>query len=137
MKKVFLLLVALGGAISAVPPLRAVAAPVMGPVLTSASETLDPLLSTILDPVFSWSARNEAENLVRWLNEQRFMGTRLPLPTQFPDYVDQNYHSGRGGEDPWGSQYYLQITSDSIRVGSPGPDAIPETYDDVIASIRR
>ncbi|MGH7129163.1 MAG: hypothetical protein ACREIV_11395 [Planctomycetaceae bacterium] len=137
MKKLFLLLVVAGGAISSVPPLRAAAEPVMGPVLTTASETLDPLLSRILDPVFTWSARNESENLVRWLDEQRTFGVRLPLPTQFQDYVDFHYHSGRGGDDPWGSPYYLQITADSIVVGSPGPDAIPETPDDVTAAVER
>jgi hypothetical protein len=44
---------------------------------------------------------------------------------------------GRGGEDPWGSSYYFELSADSFVVGSPGPDSRLRTDDDLRLAERR
>lgn len=34
-------------------------------------------------------------------------------------------------EDPWGNPYYLQTRRDGFVLGSPGPDGLPGTDDDI------
>ncbi|MGH7476014.1 MAG: hypothetical protein ACRELD_06975 [Longimicrobiales bacterium] len=137
MKKLILFAVLAVGAISYVPPLREAAEPVAGPLLERTSDVLGPVVAKLLDPVFRWSARGEAERYLRRLKEEQNLGFQLPTPGTFQAFVQKHATSGRGGNDPWGSPYFLEFTRDSIRVGSPGPDLESGTYDDVIVSAPR
>lgn len=49
-------------------------------------------------------------------------------PSGFAAWLDQTRWTRR---DPWGTDYYLELYADSFVVGSPGPDALRRTDDDV------
>lgn len=49
-------------------------------------------------------------------------------PSGFAEWLDQTRWTRH---DPWGTDYYLELYPDSFVVGSPGPDALRRTSDDV------
>lgn len=57
-----------------------------------------------------------------------------PQPGRLSDWLTRR---GRGGEDPWGSAYYLELSPDSFFVRSPGPDTRLHTGDDLQLARRR
>lgn len=134
MKRLFLLAVLAALVVATVPPLRERAAPHVRPILARAEVVLDPLISRLLDPVFRWSARSEEQRYITTLQRRIKLNEPLPGPRDFQRFLAENAYSGRSGRDPWGSPYYLVITRDSIRVGSPGPDMKRGTADDIVES---
>ncbi|HEX7089840.1 MAG TPA: hypothetical protein VF192_06870 [Longimicrobiales bacterium] len=136
-KKIFLVLVVLGGAMMTVPALRAWARPHLEPAFGDVMDWWGAHLRPLVDPALRWSARNELRSVVRSLKEASQIGQPLPNPSEFRAYVTQRHLSGRGGNDPWGTPYYLVVTEDSLIGGSAGPDRERGTADDVLVSIGR
>lgn len=95
------------------------------------ADVLGPRLQPFLDPVLRWSARDELRALARDLQKRQASLQPLPHPNRFRDHIRQNLFSGRDGLDPWGNEYYLVITLDSIIVGSPGPDGVRDPDSDL------
>lgn len=137
MKKLFLVLVVLGGATLTVPELRAWARPHLEPAFGDVMDWWAERLHPVVDPALRWSATNELRTVLRSLQETSQMGQPLPDPPRFHVYVMQKHLSGRGGNDPWGTPYYLVVTQDSLIGGSAGPDRKRGTADDVRVSVSR
>ena len=57
-----------------------------------------------------------------------------PQPDVFDRWLQQ---ARRSAQDPWGSDYYIEIYTDSIVVASPGPDSRRRTPDDLRLAKRR
>jgi hypothetical protein len=57
-----------------------------------------------------------------------------PQTDGFGDWLAQ---ADLSAEDPWGSDYYLEVFPDSFVVGSPGPDSRQRTPDDIRVAERR
>ncbi len=57
-----------------------------------------------------------------------------PQPGDFRQWLQQTY---RNAEDPWGSEYYLEIFPDSFVVASQGADFRKRTADDIRLVKRR
>lgn len=66
-----------------------------------------------------WVASREARSILVGLEKRARGGLDLPTPHSFSQRGTSGGHVGR---DPWGSNYYLEITNDSVIVGSPGED---------------
>ncbi|HEY8468715.1 MAG TPA: hypothetical protein VIL18_03685 [Longimicrobiales bacterium] len=135
-KKIFLVLVVLGAAMMTVPALRAWARPHLEPAFGDVMNWWSAHLRPLVDPALRWSATNELRSVLRSLRETWQMGQPLPNPSEFPAYVRQRHLSGRGGNDPWGTPYYLVVKEDSLIAGSAGPDRERGTADDVLVSVR-
>jgi len=95
------------------------------------ADAVGPRMKPLLDPVLTWAARDELRMLARDLRKRQESFQPLPHPNRFRDHIRQNLHTGRDGLDPWGNEYYLVITLDSVIVGSPGPDGIRNTEEDL------
>ncbi len=137
MKRLFLVLVVAGGAALTVPDLRARARPHLEPAFGDVMDWWADRLQPVVDPALRWSATNELRTVLRSLREASQMGQPLPDPARFPTYVMQKHVSGRGGNDPWGTPYYLIVTPDSLIGGSAGPDGERGTADDIRVSVSR
>ena len=68
------------------------------------------------------------------------MGTPLPTPEQFPEFVRANMVSHRSGSTPkdvsldhWSTAYRLEYVGSKVRVVSAGPDKKFDTSDDVFS----
>jgi hypothetical protein len=59
---------------------------------------------------------------------------RYPQTEAFRDWLVQ---ADLSAQDPWGSEYYLEVFPDSFVVGSPGPDSRRRTPDDIRLAERR
>src|SRR5690606_21233942 len=101
-KKLFLVLIVVGGATLTVPELRARARPHLEPAFGDVMDWWGRHLRPLLDPAFRWSASNELRTVLRSLRETSQMGQPLPDPSHFHLYVMRKHLSGRGGNDPWG-----------------------------------
>ncbi len=136
-KRLLILLLLVAATVSAVPALRNRVEPVMQPLVTRAARAAAPVVGHVLDPIFGWSAHGEEERYLADLRARVNTGQPLPAPREFQRHLERTARSGRGGNDPWGSPYYLELTLDSIRVGSAGPDRKRGTDDDVLTSVSR
>lgn len=132
-KKLILLLVFFAGASATVPSLRERVEPRVVPVWDSALRRADPIIKRAKVPIDRWAAQHEAQAIARMIRSRG----GLPRPSEFPDYLRQNWRGGRQGRDPWGNWYYLVVSRDSITVGSAGPDRERNTEDDIRASVER
>lgn len=137
MKKLFLVLIVVGGATLTVPQLRARARPHLEPAFGDVMDWWAHKFQPVVDPALRWSATNELRTVLRSLRETSMQMGQLPDPARFHAYVMQKHVSGRGGYDPWGSPYYLIVTQDSLIGGSAGPDRVRGTADDVRVSVPR
>lgn len=137
LKKLFILSVVVAVVVGAVPDLRVRAKPYYEPVLDRAGTLLQPLISRMLNPVFRWSTRSEEEHYLVILRNRVNLGEPLPKPREFQNFLSQESNSGRNGRDPWGSAYFLTLRRDSIQVGSPGPDGVRGTDDDILSAVPR
>jgi hypothetical protein len=134
MNKVLGLIILLGAAMGLSPELGAqITAPLQDGVERAVGISR-PLLQPLLDPAFRMSTRNELTVMARQLRRRNETGQPLPDPRTFQKYLMDTNLSGRGGQDPWGGDYYLLIQRDSVVVGSPGPDGVRGTADDLTES---
>lgn len=136
-RKLILLLALFAGASATVPALRERVEPRVVPVWDSGLRRLEPVIEWAMVPVHRWAAQHEAQAIGRMLRSRAGASDRLPLPSEFPDYLRRNWRGGRQGKDPWGNWYYLVVTRDSITIGSAGPDQERDTEDDIRASVER
>ena len=125
-KKIFLALVVLGGAMITVPALRAWARPHLEPAFGDMMSWWGSHLRPLVDPALRWSATNELRAVLRSLRETSQMGQPLPDPSEFQAYVTQRHLSGRGGNDPWGTPYRIltDAKTQRTRLHSAGPDGV-------------
>lgn len=136
-KKLILLLVVFAVASATVPALRERVEPRVVPVWDTGLRRLEPVIELAMVPVHRWLAQHEAQSIARMLHSRAGASDRLPLPSDFPDYLRRNWRGGKQGRDPWGNWYYLVVSRDSITVGSAGPDGERNTEDDIRASVGR
>ncbi|MFW6078862.1 MAG: hypothetical protein ACOC8B_01395 [Gemmatimonadota bacterium] len=133
MKKLLLFVVLVGLVIGTVPEARERAMPVLRPAGETVARVADVGVSLLVDSVFSWSVERELRGILTRLEQHLIGGGRLPSPSEFPAFLRRNRLGG--SIDPWGTPYYIQVTRDSIFVGSAGPDTTRTTDDDIRASI--
>lgn len=131
MRKLILLLLIGGGAMMSLPERGASADSLVHATLQWWADALGPRVKPVMDPLLVWSARAELRSLQRDLIKRQESFQPLPHPSRFTDYILQHHLSGRGGLDPWGNEYFLEITLDSVILGSPGPDGIRNTQEDI------
>lgn len=129
MLKFVVIFILILGAAFGVPSIRARISPPLLPVL----EKLGPVGDKLQAPVKKWAASNEAHVLLRRLAADYAQNRTLPSPLRFQIWIKQNTKSGKGGMDPWGRPYYMIHRAHELVVGSPGPDRIRDTADDVRA----
>jgi hypothetical protein len=103
----------------------------LDPVLEHMAAGAGPRLRPLLDAPLRWSVRQELRTLARDLKKREASMEQLPHPYRFQAYIQQSHLSGRGGTDPWGGEYYLVVTLDSVVVASPGPDGVRDTDEDI------
>lgn len=61
---------------------------------------------------------------------------RLPDARRFKTWLDQTF-TGDAAVDSWGMPYSLTVARESFTVVSWGPDALPDTQDDIHIARRR
>lgn len=139
MRKLLLVLLAVTVVTSAVPPLRARVAPAVSPVLgppaTYVWDQVRALGTWTVDSIYRWSVKRDVSAITEQLRDHLATGEALPNPSNFSDFLLRNRMAG--AIDPWGEPYYLEVGSDSLFVGSAGPDGERGTDDDLIASMSR
>ncbi|HET6230120.1 MAG TPA: type II secretion system protein GspG [Longimicrobiaceae bacterium] len=118
MGKFFLLLLLAIGVVAISRPLR---------------ERVKPHVQFALNPAYSWSARNEVNELAQDVETEKTLGHSVPTPQAFPAFVHQQNPSEGGELDPWGNPYYLQATRTTYAVGSNGADGVQGTADDILS----
>jgi hypothetical protein len=131
MNKVLGLIILLGAAMGLSPDLGAQITAPLHDGVERAVGISRPLLQPILDPAFRMSTRNELTVMARQLRRRNETGQALPNPRAFQQFLTESALSGRGGQDPWGGEYYMVLHRDSVVIGSPGPDGIRGTADDL------
>jgi hypothetical protein len=131
MNKVLGLIILLGAAMGLSPELGAQITAPLHDGVERAVGISRPLLQPLLDPAFRMSTRNELTVMARQLRRRNETGQPLPDPRTFQKFLTDTNLSGRGGQDPWGRDYYLAIQRDSVLVGSAGPDGVRGTADDL------
>lgn len=132
-----LVIVVLLAAVLAIPPVRAMAGPVLEPGKALLDRSVGKLFGRGRDRVFEWSARSEARSLAQELQKREISGQALPRPQDFQSYLQRRTISGTAGLDKWGSPYYMLLGGDSITIVSPGADRRPGTADDIRESVAR
>jgi hypothetical protein len=117
--KVFVLLLALAGLAVLVPDTREQIMQLVGKIGSGGQQrTAQHALKFIASDIRQAAAETGA----------------YPVPGTLRAWLEQR---GRGGEDPWGSSYYFEMSADSFVVGSPGPDSRVRTRDDLRLAERR
>jgi len=132
-----LVIAVLLAAVLAIPPVRAMAGPVLEPGKAFLDRSVGKVFARSRDRVFSWSVRNEARSLAQELQKREISGQPLPRPQDFQTYLQRRTISGTPGLDKWGSPYYMLLGGDSVTVVSPGADRRPGTADDIRESVAR
>lgn len=91
----------------------------------------------VLRPVFRWQTKQEMTSIAHELElaEREGFG-RLPDARRFKTWLDQTF-TGDATVDSWGMPYSLTVAKDSFTVVSWGPDALPNTSDDIHIARRR
>jgi hypothetical protein len=101
---------------------------VLGVLITpSLRERAIPHVQFALDPVYTWNTRNQLTDMQRFVERSR----TLPEPRNFSAHLERERGSG-SSTDPWGNPYYLLRTRQTYQIGSPGPDGIAGTADDIV-----
>ncbi len=77
--------------------------------------------------------RQVARNVVE---HERLTG-EMPEGGAWLDWLDYRYATEEIKLDPWGTVYQLEVTQDSVRVLSYGPDRVRGTDDDFDVSAPR
>lgn len=132
MLKAILIGVVLLGFAWSYPPARERIAGVLEPVL----ERLGPVGEKILEPTRKTSTRTELAFILRMIKEDTNVGHQPPDPRNFDEWLQMKIRSGRHGKDPWASSYYMVRTRSTLTVGSPGPDRVRNTPDDLVDSMQ-
>lgn len=86
-----------------------------------------PHLQFALDPVYAWNTRNQLRDIQRFIERSR----TLPQERTFSAHLERENGAGTS-LDPWGNQYYLLRDRHTYQIGSPGPDGVPGTADDIV-----
>lgn len=116
--------------ILAVTTIPAIRSRVMPPV----ARALGPTGEKIATPVKRWKAKNGANNLLREMRADATAGRKMPQPFEFTVWARQEMRDPTAGTDPWGGLYYLKPGRNLMTVGSPGPDGLKNTADDVVVN---
>ncbi|SRR5512138_2792451 len=102
--------------------------------LRPAGERLGPVLDWALNPTRRAGVRRETDFILRAIENERQMGRGFPDPNGFHEWVGSSVDALNDGLDPWGQPYYLEVSRQTVTVGSAGPDRTRGTGDDVRAS---
>lgn len=126
MKRTFVILVLLLGAWTYEPARERTYLPLY--------DRASPLLHKLIEPSQEGAARQKGRQLLRLLVIERNQGRPLPEPHDFARWVNHRMNASDGATDPWGRSYYFQRQGGRIVVGSPGPDGLVGTNDDITVS---
>lgn len=80
------------------------------------------------------TATRALQQVAAYVQSMEAQTGRYPQSDGFPDWLAQ---TDLGTQDPWGSEYYLEVFPDSFVVGSAGPDSRRRTPDDIRVAERR
>lgn len=128
MFKVLLVLLVIFGAVSSIPALR-------NRVVPPLSKALGPTGEKIVTPVRKWKAKTGCTNLLRELSQAANSNKEVPEPGEFTRWAGKATNNKEGGIDPWGKRYYMRPSRGLMTVGSPGPDGVRDTADDIRATV--
>lgn|GEM_PF-1907522 len=131
MFKFILVLIFLIGTVTTVAPVRNRVVPALEPLLVR----LGPVGETIITPVKKWQAQTGATSALRELAQNRTQGREMPNVRTFSSWLQRAMRNDSAAFDPWGNRYYLKTTRGTVSVGSPGPDGVKDTPDDVVVTV--
>ena len=129
--KVAIVVLMLLGFAWAWPPTRQRMSAVLEPVVSRVA----PQAERLLNPLRKSGARREITYILREIAAQRVIGRPLPDEREFRFWVREYVESVDDGLDPWGGNYYMKRTRATVTVGSPGPDGVAATGDDVRVTV--
>lgn len=84
----------------------------------------------VVVPVIRWSAEEEMRQVARNVVEHERLTGVVPGGSEWLDWLDYRYSVEEIKRDPWGTVYQLEVSPDSVRVLSFGPDRVRGTEDD-------
>jgi hypothetical protein len=116
------------GAVTSFPPLR-------DRIMPKVSRAFGPTGEKLALPMKKWRAKSGCTNLLRELAVAQNQGKVMPTQGEFTAWAARATNDKQGGIDPWGKRYYIVHKRGVMKVGSPGPDGIRETPDDIVKSV--
>lgn len=128
MFKIIIVLAVIFGAVTTIPPIRDRALPPL-------KKALGPTGEKLTLPIKKWEAKSACTNLLRELAQAYNQGKPIPSQGDFTAWAARATNDKQGGIDPWGKRYYMIRLRGLMKVGSPGPDGIRETGDDIIQTV--
>lgn len=85
-----------------------------------------------LDPVYAWSTRSQVGQLTSLMEAERDAGRPVPRnPGELRTLLQRNFKSEDLLIDAWGTPYFIEHRTGTVRVVSAGPDRRPGTDDDL------
>ena len=84
----------------------------------------------VVRPVVRWAVEDEMAQVARNVVDHERLTGQLPLGAAWLDWLEFRYASKEARTDPWGSIYQAEVSGDSVRVISYGPDRTRDTEDD-------
>jgi len=88
-------------------------------------------------PIMRWSTEEEMAQVARNVAEHERLTGEVPTGARWLEWLGFRYASEEIHTDPWGSVYQLELSSDSVRILSFGPDRTRGTGDDFRVSYPR
>jgi hypothetical protein len=113
----------------AIEPARLRVAGAAMPVL----EALGPVGEFALRPARRMGAKNQARQITRTITIERNEGREVPDARSFDRWLTRRMPEDR--LDPWGNAYWLDRRTNTLTVGSSGPDGERGTDDDISHSV--
>jgi hypothetical protein len=95
-------------------------------------ERARPQIEWALGPAYRWEAKNRVNDLHRVLERERALGSPPPEPRHFQKFITSR-EGAAAALDPWGEPFFLETTRTTMRVGSPGPDRLRGSQDDIFS----
>jgi hypothetical protein len=96
---------------------------------TPVLEALGPVGEFALRPARRMGAKNQARQITRTLIIERNERREVPDARTFDRWLARRMPEDR--LDPWGNVYWLDRRTNSLTVGSSGPDGVRGTDDDI------
>lgn len=137
MRRLLLWFLILTGMSSSVPAVRTRVEPHVTPIREYLVQKLGPTFERGFAPFYRWLAEHEMRMIALELRRRSLALQGVPQPREFSRFLQQSRLISRGSLDPWGNEYFLILTRDTIVVLSAGPDGERGTEDDLRHEVGR
>jgi hypothetical protein len=96
-------------------------------------EALGPVGEFALRPARRMGAKSQARQITRMITIERNENREVPDARSFDRWLARRMPDDR--LDPWGNVYWLDLRTNTLTVGSNGPDGVRGTDDDISHSV--